>query len=61
MIYQVLLMMLDSPPRKQEIVTHDPLIERLLMPTGFIPMSFQIFNLNIVRLLLHITVILKHI
>ena len=61
MINQVPLMMLDSPARKQEIVTHDPPTERLLMPTGFPPMSFQIFNLNIVRLLLHITVIFKHI
>ena len=54
-------MMLDSPARKQEIMTHDRPIERLLMPTGFPPMLFQIFNLDVVRLLLRITVIFKHI
>ena len=61
MINQVLLIMLDSPARKQEIVTLDPPVGRLLIPTGFPPMLFQIFNLDVVRLLLHITVIFKHI
>ena len=41
--------------------TYDPPIERLLIPTGFQPMLFQIFDLNVVRLLLDITAIFKHI
>ena len=52
-------MMLDSPARKQEIATYDQPIERLLMPAGSPPILFQIFNLYVVRLLPHITVIFK--
>ena len=40
---------------------YDPPIERLLMPTGFQVILYEIFDHDVVRLLLHIIAIFKHI
>ena len=47
--------------KKQELVAHIIHLLKDLMPTGFPLMLFQIFNLNVVRLLLQIIVIFKHV